>query len=318
LDHACDLTARIIDSKRMQFMSLETAAPRQRLPRLARLPVWLKNLPFVSLHLACLAVFFVEPTPLALLLCGVLYVVRMVGITAGYHRYFAHRSYKTSRPFQFVLACLGCSALQKGPLWWAAHHREHHRHSDTPEDPHSPRVRSFWWSHIGWVLAGDYDETHWPAVRDWNRYPELRWLNRNHWVPGLILALLCFVLGGWSGLVWGFIVGTVLLYHAVFAVNSLCHLFGRRRYATADDSRNNWLVAFLTLGEGWHNNHHHYQSSANQVFLVGNRRHVLPAQVPWVHGFGLGHPQAGCRPAAASLYGKGRQLSSATRRQDRA
>jgi stearoyl-CoA desaturase (delta-9 desaturase) len=231
------------------------------------LPAWLSSVPFLSLHLACLAVLFVPPDAPALVLCGILYFVRMFGITAGYHRYFSHRSYKTSRAFQFVLACLGCSALQKGPLWWAAHHRHHHRHSDTGQDPHSPRTRSFWWSHIGWILAGDYEETNWPAVRDWQPYPELCWLNRNHWIPGLVLAGLCWVIAGWPGLVWGFLLSTVLLFHAVFLVNSVCHLFGRRRYATADESRNNLLVAVLTLGEGWHNNHHHYQSSVNQGFF---------------------------------------------------
>jgi stearoyl-CoA desaturase (delta-9 desaturase) len=236
-------------------------------PRLARLPYWVTNLPFLALHVACLAVFFVDATALGLALCGVLYFVRMFAITAGYHRYFAHRSYKTSRPVQFVLACLGCSALQKGPLWWAAHHRQHHRHSDTPEDPHSPRTHSVWWSHLGWILARDYEPTNWQAVRDWSRYPELRWLNRNHWVPGLVLAAACYLAGGWSGLVWGFAVSTVVLYHATFAVNSLCHLLGSRRYATADESRNNLFVALFTLGEGWHNNHHHYQSSANQGFF---------------------------------------------------
>jgi stearoyl-CoA desaturase (delta-9 desaturase) len=231
------------------------------------LPTWVKNLPFLSLHLACLAVFFVPATPLAVVLCAGLYFVRMFGITAGYHRYFSHRSYKTSRWFQFVLACLGCSAMQKGPLWWTAHHREHHRHSDTVQDPHSPRINSFWWSHLGWILAKDYEETNWPIVTDWSRYPELRWLNRNHWLPGLLMAVLCFLVGGWSGLVWGFFISTVLLYHAVFMVNSVCHLFGRRRYATPDQSRNNLWVAIVTLGEGWHNNHHRYQSSTNQGFF---------------------------------------------------
>jgi stearoyl-CoA desaturase (delta-9 desaturase) len=233
---------------------------------LARLPNWLTNIPFVAIHLACLAVFWTGADPLALGLCALLYFARMFGITAGYHRYFAHRSYRTSRVFQFLLACLGCSAMQKGPLWWVAHHRNHHRHSDTPQDPHSPLTTSLWWSHLGWILAADHEGTKWREVRDWSRYPELRWLNRNHWVPGIVLAVLCFVIGGWSGLVWGFFVSTVLLYHAVFTVNSLCHIFGRRRYATADDSRNNWFVALITLGEGWHNNHHHYQSSANQGF----------------------------------------------------
>lgn len=221
---------------------------------------------FIGLHLACLAVFLTGTTPVALVLCAVCYLLRMVGITVGYHRYFSHRSFKTSRAFQLVLACLGCSAFQKGPLWWSAHHRHHHRYADTADDLHSPRVRSWWWAHVGWVLASDYNETNWRAVRDLGRYPELRWLNRYHWVPPLALAVLCLLIGGWSGLVWGFCISTVLSHHAVYTVNSLCHIVGRRRYATSDNSRNNLFVALITLGEGWHNNHHHYQSSANQGF----------------------------------------------------
>lgn len=232
-----------------------------------QLPNWLGVLGFITLHVGCVAVWYTGTTPLALVLCAACYLVHMVGITVGYHRYFSHRAYKTSRAFQFVLACLGCTAFQKGPLWWAANHRHHHRYSDTPEDLHSPVTRSLWWSHVGWVLAPDYSETNWAAIRDLSRYPELRWLNRNYWVPPLIQAVLCLVLGGWSGLVWGFFIGATLSHHAVFTVNSLCHLIGRRRYATPDQSRNNLFVAFITLGEGWHNNHHHYQSSANQGFF---------------------------------------------------
>src|SRR4029077_16254654 len=118
--------------------------------------------------------------------------------------------------------------------------------------------RGFWWSHVGWVLSTESEDTHVQAVHHWAQFPELCWLNRNHWIPGLVLAALCFLVGGWSGLVWGFFVSTVLLYHAVFAVDSLCHLFGRRRYDTPEQSRNNVWVAVATLGEGWHNNHHHY------------------------------------------------------------
>lgn len=231
------------------------------------LPNWLRSVPFISVHLVCLAAFATGVHAFDVLLCVALYVIRMFGITAGYHRYFSHRSYKTSRPFQFVLAWLGCCALQKGPLWWAAHHRHHHRYSDTENDPHSPRMNSVWWSHIGWVLSPAYSETHWKTIRDWLRFPELRWLNNLHWVPGILLGVLCYLLGGWSGLVIGFFVSTVLLYHGTFTVNSLCHIFGKRRYATTDDSRNNWFVALITLGEGWHNNHHYYQSSANQGFF---------------------------------------------------
>jgi stearoyl-CoA desaturase (Delta-9 desaturase) len=228
---------------------------------------WIKNAPFIAMHLSLVALLFVSPSWLSLVLCGVLYFVRTFGLTAGYHRYFSHRAFKTSRVFQFALAFIGCSTMQKGPLWWAAHHREHHRHTDQPEDPHSPVVRSFWWSHIGWLLDPEYDATNFSAVREWTQYPELRWLNRLQWVPGILVAGLCFLLDGWGGLVWGFLLSTILLFHATFAVNSVCHLWGGRRYATADASRNNWWVALLTLGEGWHNNHHHYQSSARQGFF---------------------------------------------------
>jgi stearoyl-CoA desaturase (delta-9 desaturase) len=239
------------------------------------MPSWVKALPFLVLHLALVSAFFVPVTATGLILCGVAYFIRMFGITGGYHRYFAHKAYKTSRVFQFVLAWLGGSSLQKGPLWWAAHHREHHRHSDTPHDPHSPHETSFWWSHVGWILSNDHVDTPWEAIPDLAKYPELRWLDRNHWIPGVVLAVICYLIGylsgglsgGLSGLVWGFVVSTILLYHGTFTINSLSHLFGSRRYATSDDSRNNFWLALITLGEGWHNNHHHYQSSVNQGFF---------------------------------------------------
>lgn len=243
----------------------------------------------MALHLVCFAVLFTGITTFDLVLCAALYIIRMFGITGGYHRYFAHRSYKTSRPFQFVLAWLGCTALQKGPLWWASHHRDHHRYSDTEKDVHSPVTSGVWWAHLGWILAPDYDETDLKSIRDFARFPELRWLNDRYWIPGSILGFLCFLLGGmsgtlvgllgsapvvfafswnaaWSALVVGFFISTVLLYHGTFTINSLCHIFGSKRYATSDESRNNFWLALITLGEGWHNNHHHYQSSANQGF----------------------------------------------------
>jgi len=223
--------------------------------------------PFIGLHVACLAVLVTGIDWTAGILCAVFYAVRVFALTAGYHRYFAHRAYQTSRVGQFVLAWLGCMALQKGPLWWAGHHRGHHRHSDTPDDPHSPHVTSFWWSHLGWVLSQDHDETPTDQIRDYARYPELCWLDRHHYVPGVVLAVFCFLVGGWSGFAWGFLVSTVLVYHVTFSINSLTHLFGSRRYDTEDESRNNFLLALLTFGEGWHNNHHHYQSSANQGFF---------------------------------------------------
>jgi stearoyl-CoA desaturase (delta-9 desaturase) len=236
------------------------------IPRPPRVLNFLRTLPFILMHVACVAVFFVPVTWAAVGLCFGFYVVRMFGITGGYHRYFSHRAYRTSRWFQFVLGWIGCSAMQKGPLWWSSHHRLHHKHSDQDEDPHSPVVSTIWWSHVGWVMSGRFQNIEYDQVKDFKDYPELRLLDRLHWVPGLSLAVLCYLVGGWSGVVWGFVLGTVMLYHTTFMVNSLCHLFGTRRYKTTDDSRNNWLVALLTLGEGWHNNHHHYQSCARQGF----------------------------------------------------
>src|SRR5262245_46050699 len=175
-------------------------------PRPAERYSWVKSAPFILLHLALVSVFFVPVSWPVVLLCAAAYFWRMFGITGGYHRYFAHRAYRTSRVFQFVLAWLGCSALQQGPLWWASHRREHHRHPDTPQDPHSPHETSFWWSHVGWILSSEHVETPWESIPDWAKYPELRWLDRYHWVPGISLAVLCWLIAGWSGLVWGFVV----------------------------------------------------------------------------------------------------------------
>jgi stearoyl-CoA desaturase (delta-9 desaturase) len=203
-----------------------------------------------------------------LLLAVVAYFVRMVVVTGAYHRYFSHRSFKTSRAFQFVLALGAQSAAQKGVLWWAAHHRSHHKNSDTPADIHSVRQRGFWYAHVGWILAPDWDATNNDVISDLNKYPELRFLNHAaiQLLPAVALAVAFLAIGGWSGFVWGFLVSTVLLWHGSFSINSLSHLYGKRRYDTTDDSRNNWALAILTTGEGWHNNHHHYQSSANQGF----------------------------------------------------
>jgi stearoyl-CoA desaturase (delta-9 desaturase) len=162
---------------------------------------------------------------------------------------------------------MGCMAMQKGPLWWAAHHRHHHQHSDEREDIHSPKQRGLWWAHLGWVLSDQYNETRYEAIRDFAKYPELRWLNRNSTAPGVALAALCLIAGGTPGLIWGFFVSTVLLYHGTFAINSLCHVFGTVRYHTRDTSRNNLALAIVALGEGWHNNHHHYATSARMGFF---------------------------------------------------
>ncbi len=227
---------------------------------------WAVSLPFFGVHLVALAALVV---PFHWAYVGVavgLYYLRMFGITAGYHRYFAHRTFKTSRVFQFLLAWLGASSAQKGVLWWSAHHRNHHKYSDLPGDAHSPVREGFWWSHVGWILAPRYEETEWDRVTDLSKFAELRWLNRYHLVPPFVLALGLLLIGGWPLMIWGFFVSTVLLWHGTFTINSLSHVFGSRRYQTTDDSRNNVVLALLTMGEGWHNNHHHYMSSVNQGF----------------------------------------------------
>jgi stearoyl-CoA desaturase (delta-9 desaturase) len=223
------------------------------------------SLPFMLFHLVPLAAIWTGVTTRALVLFGVAYVVRMFCITAGYHRYFAHRAFRTGRIFQFLLALGGLMATQKGPLWWAAHHRRHHRESDTARDVHSPK-HGIVWSHVGWVVSSEFGPTDFDSIRDFAKYGELRWLNKHDWVGPWSLGVLCFLVGGWSGLVVGFFASTIALWHATFMVNSVAHLVGRRRYDTGDTSRNNWFVAVCTGGEGWHNNHHHYQASARQGF----------------------------------------------------
>jgi stearoyl-CoA desaturase (Delta-9 desaturase) len=239
----------------------------------------LGSLPFVCMHIACILPLWTGVSAVAVVVCLTLYAVRMFGITAGYHRYFSHRSYKTSRAFQFVLGFLGAMSAQKGPLWWAAHHRRHHGYSDTADDVHSPVVRGFWWSHVGWFLCRKYGETDVQSIKDLNAYPELRVLNRFHALPPAALAVVTLGIGGLlpviapgmntsatQMLVWGFFISTVLVYHGTFVVNSLAHLFGTRRFPTKDESRNNLLIALITLGEGWHNNHHYAPSSERQGF----------------------------------------------------
>jgi stearoyl-CoA desaturase (delta-9 desaturase) len=216
-------------------------------------------------HLTCLLAFFVRFSwgLVALALAG--YVVHMWVITAGYHRYFAHRTYRTSRVFQFVLAFLGASAMQNGAIWWASIHRRHHKDTDGPGDPHSPLL-GFWYAHMGWFLCGGGENIDLSNVADLTRYPELRFIERWSWVPILMHVGLCYAIAGVPGIVWGFAISTCATMHATFLINSLAHVSGTRRYATADDSRNNWLLALITFGEGWHNNHHRYESSARQGF----------------------------------------------------
>ena len=240
---------------------------------------WLRVLPFIGMHLACLGVIAVGVSWFALAVAAALYALRMFALTGFYHRYFSHKAFKTSRAMQFAFALVGATCVQRGPLWWAAHHRNHHRHADTAADLHSPLLRGFFWSHMGWFLTPRGFRTDWNAIPDLRRYPELRWLDRFDIAVPVALAIGLFLLGRWlehahpefgtSGaqlLIWGFFVSTIVLFHATVTINSLAHRFGTRRYDTADNSRNNWLLALITFGEGWHNNHHHFPGAARQGF----------------------------------------------------
>jgi stearoyl-CoA desaturase (delta-9 desaturase) len=225
-----------------------------------------KNIPYLAIHLVPLAALLTGFTQRDVILCIALYCVRMFFITGVYHRYFAHRSYKMGRAMQFLMAVGGTTAVQKGPLWWAGHHRHHHKYSDRLEDAHSP-MKGFFWSHMGWIMCDKFQETPIDSIKDFAKFGELRWLDRYHWVPPTLLGVLVFAWGGWSALIVGFFLSTVICWHCTYCINSLTHLFGRRRYATTDTSRNSFILSLLTFGEGWHNNHHHYQSSANQGFF---------------------------------------------------
>jgi stearoyl-CoA desaturase (delta-9 desaturase) len=239
---------------------------------------WLRVLPFIGLHLACLGVFWVGFSWFAFWTAVALYAARMFAITGFYHRYFSHKAFRTSRPVQFAFAVLGAASVQRGPLWWAAHHRHHHRHADTELDVHSPR-HGFWRSHMGWFLTPRGFGTDFDAIKDLVRFPELRLLDRFDILVPALLAVGLYAMGSWletahpglgtNGpqlLVWGFFVSTIVLFHVTVTINSLSHRWGSRRFATRDDSRNNALLALLTFGEGWHNNHHHYPGSARQGF----------------------------------------------------
>jgi stearoyl-CoA desaturase (Delta-9 desaturase) len=238
---------------------------------------WVRIIPFIFLHVMCLGVFFVGWSPAALWTALFLYVVRMFAITGFYHRYFSHNTFKASRPWTFLFAVLGNAAVQRGPLWWAAHHRHHHKFSDQKEDVHSPVQHGFFWSHLGWLTSLQNFPTKLELVKDWARYSELRFLDRFDILVPLALAGALYGFGalleatvpawGTNGpqmLIWGFFVSTTVLFHATCTINSLDHLWGTKRFRTGDESRNNSLLALITLGEGWHNNHHHYPVAVRQ------------------------------------------------------
>jgi stearoyl-CoA desaturase (delta-9 desaturase) len=236
-------------------------------------------LPFVILHAGCLGIFLTGWSWTAVITAIALYFLRMFAITGFYHRYFSHKTFHTSRPAQFLFALVGASAVQRGPLWWAYQHRHHHQHSDEQHDAHSPRQHGFWWAHIGWITSARNFPTDYSRVRDLARFPELVFLNRFDALVPALLGIALFCLGGWlhghypslgvtagQMLVWGFFVSTTILFHATSSINSLAHLIGRKRFETHDDSRNSLLLSLITLGEGWHNNHHHYMNATRQGF----------------------------------------------------
>jgi stearoyl-CoA desaturase (delta-9 desaturase) len=228
--------------------------------------VYPSTIAFVLVHLICIAAIWTGITWQSVALCVALYWLRIFFIGAGYHRYFSHRAFSTSRAFQLVLAVGAQSTTQKSVLWWATQHRHHHLHSDTERDLHSPRQKGFLYSHVGWIFARRQDSFDLNKIADFAKFPELMWLSRFELVPAVGLAVICYLVAGWSGLVVGFFWSTVLVYHGTFCINSLAHVHGSKRYVTGDDSRNNWLLALFTMGEGWHNNHHAYQSSVRQGF----------------------------------------------------
>jgi stearoyl-CoA desaturase (delta-9 desaturase) len=224
---------------------------------------------FWAVQASAVLVFFVPFTWGLLALWAVSHFSRAVGLTLAFHRYFAHRAFQMNRATRFFWAFVGTAAMQKGPLWWAGHHVNHHRFADREGDPHSPMVSGVYYAHIGWFLndaRNDRLEPTNPVVRDFSTAPEIAFLDRYFFVPPLLLATTMFLMGGFTWLVWGFCVPTMTLAHATFAINTVNHMFGSRRFDTIDESRNNPLTALFAAGEGWHNNHHRYQRAARNGF----------------------------------------------------
>lgn len=258
---------------------MQTRSPPDIAPGLIPVSAKTNRISFWVIHAICLGAFWTGVSPIALATCLGFYLLRMFAITGWYHRYFSHNSFQTGRKTRFAFAVLGCMATQKGPLWWASHHREHHLFADTPRDPHSPAQVGFWRSHMLWFLETDTFAVREERIRDLLRHPELRWLESRHWMPPLAAGIVLLLLGaflqvrfpslGTNGpqmVIWGFFISTVLLYHGTFSINSLGHLIGKPRYRTGDASKNSAILALITLGEGWHNNHHRFPISTRQGF----------------------------------------------------
>ena len=238
---------------------------------------WLRVLPFIAIHIGAVLAFFTDFSWSLLYFALGSFFVRMFAITGFYHRYFSHKTFKTSRIIQFIFGFIGATAAQRGPIWWASHHRRHHQNSDNEHDHHSPHTHNILWSHMGWFLAKKNFLTDLSYVKDLYKFKELRMIDRFDWMPPLLLIISLYLIGeyssvlgfgnGFTTVIWGFFVSTVFVYHSTFAVNSIAHLWGRQRYKTNEQSKNNFLIALLTLGEGWHNNHHHFPGSIRQGFF---------------------------------------------------
>ena len=240
---------------------------------------WVRCIPFVILHLGCFAAFWTGWSWTSVAIAAGLYFIRMFAVTGFFHRYFSHRTFSTSRPMQFLLGIWCGTCVQRGALWWAFGHRHHHAHSDEPEDRHSPRQQGFWWAHIGWITSTKNFPTDYRKIKDLAKFPELVFLNRYDTLVPILFAASLFGVGkllqsfapslGVNGaqlLVWGFFISTTFLFHGTATINSLAHVFGRRRYETSDDSRNSLILSLITMGEGWHNNHHQHMGTVRQGF----------------------------------------------------
>lgn len=240
---------------------------------------WIRSVPFIFMHLMCFCAILVGWSFTAVAVAIAFYYIRMFAITGWYHRYFSHRTFKTSRTVQFLFALLGGTCTQRGPLWWAGHHRHHHIASDTPEDVHSPRQKGFLWAHMGWIMSQTFYAPRLKSIADFAKFPELRFLDRYDVLVPVLTGFGMFGLGrlletyapelGTNGiqmLIWGYFISTVALFHGTSTINSLSHVYGSQRYETGDDSRNNFFLALITMGEGWHNNHHYYPASTRQGF----------------------------------------------------
>ena len=226
---------------------------------------WLVTIILALVHTGAVAALFLFNWRAFASAVLLVWIATGFGISLGYHRLHTHRSYKVPRLLEYFFAVCGTVTLEGGPIFWVAVHRIHHQKSDQPGDPHSPREGA-WWSHMGWILFGEAKHNN---TRLMAKYaPDLAkdrfyvWLNDYHWIPPVIVGLMLLVVGGLPMFLWGGCLRTVVGLHATWAVNSVTHLWGSRRFATRDDSRNNWWVALFTFGEGWHNNHHAHPSSA--------------------------------------------------------